>query len=80
MAIPQIMKKPNATSPPKVPAIAGNDHEIAAANAQWVSAPKDCPRARIAVGKISETNTQITAPASVISQWSSFVPELECLR
>ena len=35
---------------------------IMAANTQCTLAPKDCPVARILLGKISEIKTQITAP------------------
>ena len=35
---------------------------ISAAKIQWVAQPKDWPSARWRFGKISEINTQITAP------------------
>ena len=33
-----------------------------AAKTQWVSEPRDWPRPRMRLGKISEMNTQITDP------------------
>ena len=44
------------------PATSGKRDVSAAAKTQCVALPTDCPSPRAACGKISEMNTQITAP------------------
>ena len=43
----------------------GNASVSAAAQLQWVADPSVCPVARCLSGKISEMNTQITAPCPI---------------
>ena len=61
-SIRQPPKSPNIPAGDQLPAISGNTKVIAAAKVQWTNMAEDCPCARSAVGKSSETNTHITTP------------------
>ena len=58
-------KKIKMGAPPNLLAKYGNILVIIAAKTQCVKLPKACPDARTSFGKISEINTQITAPCPI---------------
>ena len=55
-------KKAKVWPPPRCSANQGKVKAMTVAITQWVLDPRACPLARTALGKISEINTQMTAP------------------
>ena len=57
-----MLKKIKIDPAPILAATPGKLWAITAANIQWVKLPNDWPLLRTLLGKISDINTQITAP------------------